>query len=491
MRIWEKVILMCLSALMLLGTVACAAGTGGETGSQLDTAGQTTAGVEEETVPTLALPELDYKDAEFYILCSDGSEDLVGDVEGTVVEAAVHERNLNVENRLHVKLEITEDTAPDVLNTISQLILANDDTFDLVAGYQYVAIPQTTQGLYRDMSDQPYLDWEKPWWADDYMKNIEFDDNRYVLIGDISLLMLKSMSAFFVNKRLYGDEFGPVEELYQTVFDGKWTWDRMATCASQVYRDVNGNTKTDDGDILGLRTYFESPTDHMAYSAGLAFSRRDENGRVVLLENQSRNIEIAEKIFKLMYENKGCFLSKDFASFEDHVLNSFGDGETLFCAYNMSAADHFRDMDDEYAIITYPKLDEQQESYHTLIHDIATVFAVPRTVKDERMEMTSAILEAMCYESYRTVTPAYYDVVLKSQYSKDPQSARAVDMIRANIRTDFIYANNYIFQDAPLGTIIRKMIQNGSNSYASLYRGYSARVEQKLNELYTAAEKGE
>ncbi len=493
MNLLKRLSLILLAALMCMGTFACASPDTGEE-TTADTAPSTSAGsnetaagssesVEVETVITDSLPELNYDGEEFTIFCQKGLPDLIGDVEGDVVEATVYERNLMVEKRLGVKLVMMEEDAVDPIAVLQTIIMANDDVVDLAAGMQYQAIQQAYKNLYINMAEGEYLDWEKPWWADSYMDTIQWNEKRYILVGDISLSLLKSMSSFFVNKTLYEDNFGNPNNLYTMVFDGKWTWDQMTSYVAEVYNDKNNNGKTDDGDILGLRTYHESPTDHMAYTAGMTLSTRDENGDIVLLEDQSRNIEIAEAIYKLTYENKGCFLNMDYNSFEDHVINSFNDGNTLFCAYLMVAAENFRDMKDPYAIIPYPKLNEDQETYQTLMHDIATVFAVPKTVSADKLDLHSAVLEAMCYESYHKVTPVYYDVVLKSRYSQDPDSARAVDMIRANIRTDFIYANNYIFPGTPLGTINRTLVNTANTNYASLYKKYSKRVKMELNKI--------
>ncbi len=493
MKFLKRSLLLLLAVLMCAGTVACAtpndpqdttADTVADTASE-GTAGDTTeSGLpESETVLTDSLPELDFDGEEFNIFCPKNSPDLVGDVEGDVVEAAVYARNLYVEQRLGVKLIMMEETAADPMGVLQTLIMADDDVVDIVSGMQYQAIQQAYKNLYINMANAEHLDWDKPWWANSYMETIQWNEKRYILVGDISLSLLQSMSSFFVNKTLFEDNFGDPDALYTMVFNGEWTWDKMTGYVSEVYNDKNNNGETDDGDILGLRTYHESPTDHMAYTAGMALSTRDENGDIVLLEDQSRNIAIAEAIYKLVYENKGCYLNMDISVFNDHVINSFNDGNTLFCAYLMIAAESFRDMKDPYAIIPYPKLNEDQEDYQTLMHDVATVFAVPKTVSEKDLDRHSAVLEAMCAASYSDVTPVYYDVVLKSHYSQDPDSARAVDMIRANIRTDFIYANNYIFTGTPLGTINRQLVNTANTNYSSLYKRYSVRIQKELNRI--------
>ena len=50
------------------------------------------------------------------------------------------------------------------------------------------------------------------------------------------------------------------------------------------------------------------------------------------------------------------------------------------------------------------------------------------------LDDVGAVMEAMAIESYRVVTPAYYEVALKGKYSKDPQSWEMLDMIVNNLK---------------------------------------------------------
>ncbi len=479
----KKALLILLAVLMCLSTVACGTSTddpSAETTGSTDSSAETEA----ETGYQLDLPaDLNYNGEEIAIHCEKNSVDVIGDLNADVVSAAVYARNVNVETRLGVKIVTIEEEADNQMAEARRLITSGEDVIDILAGYQFYALPHAYDGLYNNLSEEVYLDWSKPWWADSYMDTIQWDENRYVLVGDISLQMLQNMSAFFVNKRLFEDAFGKIDNLYNTVFDGKWTYDVMNKYVADIYQDLNNNGKTDEGDVVGMRTHTATPTDHFAYSAGLTLSIREDDGSIILPEEQSRNVAVAEAMYHLFYENNGCYVSStgDLNEYREHCMYSFTDGNTLFAPFLMTAADSFRDMVDPYAIITFPKLDALQDDYQTLVHDSTTVFAVPITVKDP--EMQSAVLEALCYESYKLVTPEYFDVVLKSRYASDPSSARAIDMIRANIRTDFIYANNYIFGEANLGTIMRTLMGSKSSSYMSTYKRASSMVKRRLNKL--------
>jgi hypothetical protein len=106
-----------------------------------------------------------------------------------------------------------------------------------------------------------------------------------------------------------------------------------------------------------------------------------------------------------------------------------------------------------------PKLDENQEQYTTFVHNGFTVFAIPTTC--QIADTVAPFLEAMCAESYRYVTPAYYDVALKVKYARDDYTSGMIDLIYNGIADMFCivyggaYAND-IFTWAILGPLQRK-----------------------------------
>ena len=96
----------------------------------------------------------------------------------------------------------------------------------------------------------------------------------------------------------------------------------------------------------------------------------------------------------------------------------FARGLSVFANANIGdALGYFRDLEDDYAILPYPKLDENQPEYYTMVDGSHQVMAVPITVSDT--ERIGVIVEALCAESYRKVVPAYYDVALKFKGTRD------------------------------------------------------------------------
>ena len=219
----------------------------------------------------------------------------------------------------------------------------------------------------------------------------------------------------------------------------------------------------------------------MAYSAGLTISERDASGQIKLIEDQTRNVDIMDKLKQLYYETKGVFVTPDAADHLTVGVQTFVNGNLLFFPERFSRLHALRDMEDPYGILPYPKADESQKDYCTMIHDYATLYAVPITLSE--IDMSCAVLEAMCIENYKNVMPTYYEVALKVKYSHDDVSAQVIDLIRSNATTDFMYANNYYFSNGQVGMIQRTVLTKNSE-YMSTYASMEKAAKKLLEELW-------
>ena len=498
----KRTLSLFLLASMLLAT-ACGSGEG--TGNSTNEAGEdntdapdVTTELSRENTPDSLPDNLDFGGRTIRIIYNDdglaSSGAAVNEIEGIenagdVVNDAVFQRNIHVEERLNVKFEMTASNAhPDTYSAdIQKVLLAGDDLYDIVVGTQYRQAVLALEGLFHDLSDAPYLDYSKPWWQDSYMNTSSIHaDVRYMLIGDISLSMISNMSAVFYNRNLYKDNFGDPNDLYSTVLSGKWTADAMRKLMSDVYQDVNGDTIANPGDIFGMGTTKGSPTDHFVYCMGFQVTGRDGDGYPILLADQSRNAEVAETLYELLYETEGVYLPSDAGEINTVIPKEFSDGHTLFLPARLSyAASMLREMKDDYGIIPHPKLNEQQKDYVTLVHDAANVYTIPVTCTD--IDAVCAALEAMCAENYRTAAPAYYEVALKVKYTRDDLSGQILDMIKNGAVTDFMYVNNYAFQNVTLGTICRVLMGNTgkepTKDFMSSYESMKSSVETQLEKL--------
>ncbi|MBR5680167.1 MAG: hypothetical protein IKX19_05885, partial [Clostridia bacterium] len=132
-----------------------------------------------------------------------------------------------------------------------------------------------------------------------------------------------------------------------------------------------------------------------------------------------------------------------------------------------------------------PKLDEEQEYYRNLVGDCNLFTVIPVTTP--RAEMAGAVLEALNAQTYRTVTPAWYEVTLKCKYSRDLLSSDIIDLIHDSIYTSFLFA--YSPMISQMGQVMRDLVTNNNTNYMSNVASKLKVANKSLERMYTELEK--
>ncbi|MBE6612936.1 MAG: hypothetical protein E7632_10635 [Ruminococcaceae bacterium] len=430
----------------------------------------------------LMLPELDFGEQTINVLYSNTTvdkQDVYAEQTGDVVDEAVYARNLWIEETLNIKWNPIqgEDTTKATADKLWPTILAGEDYCDLAAVHQGYTVRHVAEGYFTNMADAPYINWEMPWWNLEYMNELAVGDTtRYFLMGDISLMRIKSLACVYYNKELCETIYGDKDYMYDIVLDGKWTFDKFAEMTAEAYADLNGNTVADKGDRFGSFASAGKSVEHFFYASGVESTSKNGNGIPELTMNNEKTISFCEKVYKYYNENIGMTWAKDDA-FPTEVA-AFISGEYLFAPLWFRQADELREMTTDYGIINFPKYDEKAE-YRTLVHDGTTIYIVPKT--SDKKEIVSAVCEAMALYNYKYVTPAYFEVAMKVKYTRDDKSSQILDMIADSAYTDFGYAYYPILG----GSICsyRSFVSSKSNDFASWYAKSSEAVIQGIADL--------
>ncbi len=405
--------------------------------------------------------------------------DTVGEMGGDVVLDAVYNRNISVEDRLNVKLNYIEGAAGwnDFPNEVLTALNAGTTDYDVIMEESTRLWQQSFQGYYHDLIDEKYLDLDAPWWYGDMMEESAIDNSRrFFLNGDICLTVMLGASATYFNKGMFENYFGDISALYNAVLDGTWTYDKLMEYCRGVYTDVNGNGELDSEDITGFRYETWGLPNHMSMSTGLEYITRDENGYPVLDLLSETTIKWSETLYKLLY-------SDNMAQFDESgKTSSFISGLSLFLPGTFSTANSLRDVDFEYGMLPYPKLDETLDYKSAAGTANGNGVAIPVTIGTERTTDLCAVLEALCAESYRKVTPAWYDTALKVKYADGLEDAQMVDIIYEHIGSPFI-----MMADKELGTgsVFTYGVLGDSSEgyYVSYYESKKSSLEANLADI--------
>ncbi len=465
-----------LALILSLTAVSC----GSEPQNPDETSSDETSASNEltETQPTeinrenavIGLPKLDFGGETINILYAGENvyaQDVYAEETGDVVEDAVYARNRSVEELLGVKLnpikfsENTKETA----DHLASVVLAGEDLYDLASVHQAYSKAYVSEGYYHNFADDQYIDFDKPWWNTEYMEEMVVGNSRkYFLIGDISLMYMKSLGCIYYNKDLYESIYKNADEPYDLVFSGKWTFEKFDELVRGAYSDLNGNGTVDDGDRFGAFGSLYKSVEHFVYDAGIRSTTKNKDGIPELTLNNEKTVAFTELLHKLYYENDGFrVLTSD--NFTDK-LQRFMNGEILFAPTWFRHSGELRDMKTDYGIVCLPKYLESDD-YTTLVHDGTTVFVTP--VTSQKTDMIGAVCEAFAFYNYKTVTPAYYEVALKVKYSRDDATSQMLDLINESAMTDFGYVYAATLDSVPN---LREFVKNGAENFESWYKSH-------------------
>ena len=401
---------------------------------------------------------------------------------GEVTSDALYYRNLTIEERLNVDLAYFANTSENYwkdrtlyMDTVRSAVMANDGSIDLVAGLSVLMPIMTGEGLFQNLYGDriPYLDYNKPWWPATILEELPIQDRMYFVSGEASLGVIKGMMCFYFNQDILTDL--NLDNPYDLVEEGKWTLTKFNEMALTAYIDKNGNGKEDPEDQFGFIIRDENNATNFVTSSGLRVAQRDENGIPQMLLGTEPIINLSEKINAYMKQDG--FATR--ISTNDTYQTTFDDNQALFVTGEFSNIEIYRDFDFTFGILPYPKADESQKNYITTARSTYTCFGVPVSAD---LTTCAAVLEALASESYRQVTPAYYETTLKLKYTRDDVSARMFDLIKNGVSYDFgvTYSN---IMDLPTARLRECMSRDDFGSWATRWASMETKVNTMLSEF--------
>ena len=436
--------------------------------------------------------DLDFGGAELRVLHRNGENGYYGDGDifeievfsetetGDIVNDAIYRRNQLIEERLNIEIkpvgimDASWTRAYDFFNHIRRSVSASDDEFDLVLGYAALIPQYAMQGLFLDINNIEYIDYEKPWWSTNFRDEMSIGGRSYLLVGDYSLSSLARAMCVYFNKD-YAQDLG-LENLYQTVLAGDWTLDKMSEISRSAYIDLNGNGQKDPDDGYGTTITLGTYIDNLWFAFDQPVTVMDSNGYPVLAANTDKMADMVLKTYEFLFHNEGVNALAESLEAEMDTMNNFSTGNILFWPNTLYKNVMLRAAETDYGILPYPKWNKEQERYMTGAQDNFSIIAVPVSCSDT--ELVGAALEALSAESYRSVTPAYYEIALKTKYLRDDESAMMLDIIRSGLSFNFgAYHTDGI---GDLRLQYRTLMNSRSSDWASMYERREAQYQTGL-----------
>ncbi len=362
---------------------------------------------------------------------------------GNMVNDAVIERNVKVEEMLGVTLEyIPCDVAQmSVAGEMRKFVQSGDDEFDLVINDMYGFSSLLVEGSFRNVLDEDCVfDFDRPYWYKDFMEDLSLVKGyQYLLAGDYTIDVLRSAHLLLLNKEIYRDYYNrSADEIYDMVMNHEWTYEKMNEIITDKYVDTNLNNVVDMGDQFGFINagswgYFVP----FIVCGNPPFTMRHEDGTPELtLHEGDRSAQVASAM-SLIINNDSTTLKGGDGQF----LTRFTQNECLIVGYQrMGSLENpiLRQMEGDAAVLPYPLLFSSDKKYVTSAHDTSEVGAILTTSKD--LGFISTVTEVLCRETANIVMPKYYKESLQVQCVDDPKAAAMIDIIHDNFDNSFILA---------------------------------------------------
>jgi len=489
----QKLTALFLAMLMMLPAfVSCGETEAQETETETDTAAIETE-TEDNTLKSSLPADLDFGGATV-VVHARGDDDSWLEVQadesnGEVLNDAIYNRNLRVSEQLNVDLmgyrgqgwSTYWDTTSDI-NMFKTSITAGDNAFQCIAGWNTFIVPLALENYFRDLYDAPYLDLEKPWWNQSASETLTMGGKRHFVTGDIGILtMLGGAYVMFANDKVAEDN--GIGSLADMVREGTWTIDNMKAITQALYNDVDGNGTMDDRDSYGFITDTYNSADSWYTSADIHQIALDEDGMPVFVSQQEKVSGLIDKTFDFWHNGS---IAGSYCTDADTQCEMFLNGQALLIQRELdNARTYFRDMEDSYTLLPFPKYDEQQTEYITAAYNGATLWCVP--VDNPDVDIACAVMEAMSYETFTNVTPVYFETCLQTKVARNDDTIDMLEIIRNGCCLDVEYLYNSIL--GKTNQVVRDLVvTKKSNNVASWYASNESRILSTIEETIKTLE---
>ncbi len=433
----KKTISFLLLCAMLCAAAGCASDSGSDTPDTTGNADATADTTPAETETEKILPDLPERDFEGYTFrgMTKGtasshwsSRDFYAEeITGEAINDAVYNRNATVGEKYNFKMEELGAESGDPVSDARKAVQAGENSFDVILAGNSIN-PMITDGMLLDLNAMPYMDMTRPWYDQNANESLSIGHKLFVSCGELNIMDNDATWSILFNKAM-AEDLG-FDSFYDMVKAGTWTQDVLLSAMEAASIDLNGDGQRDAADQWGN---VGEGFDVMGYmiGAGARCFTKDADDMPVFDALSERYVDAYAKASAINDNTDICLTITKAGGNWDVLDNVFTEGRCLFSYVGLNRVTLFRDMEADFGILPTPKFDEAQEEYHNVVSTWgANFFAVPKTTED--MERTGIILEALSAESMYTLTPAYYDVTLKTKAARDEKSSAMLDIIFAS-----------------------------------------------------------
>jgi len=427
-----------------------------------------------------------------------GPEEMTGES----VQDSVFQRNMEVEEMLNCTLEheALDLNFDQVQPHIESLVMSGDAAIDYYVNDQLGLLHCGLKGYLLDLADKSmfgdyYFDLDSDIYYSEYMQQLSVGSKRFIVTGDYFIDTMRAAHVLYMNKNIVTELYGDSNYMYDLVLNNEWTLPKMNEMITEAYQDTNGDGTADENDRYGLTGHSSGwafPYYAFHYSTDCKVVAFDDKGLPYINENSQEGLSKMAELLIATDTSIGIWKTTTVAD----SLKKFVDGQAMLTFFqkvgDMEQAS-IRDFDGM-GVIPYPKMDDSQEVYRTLVHDTAEMGAVPITTVGEAATAVSAVIQVLSTHAHEYLLEGYYEVALKSKYAQDAYTAQMLDIVVDGISAPFEFAYELGFGTdsflktltfQPIADSITKGTDVTASTFATLLPGAQSGIAE-LIEIYTA-----
>ncbi len=390
---------------------------------------------------------------------------------GVGLDDAVYNRNRTLEDRLNMKIVVTENG--DMQGLLNKSVSAGEDTYDAVYTMSDSIAVNVTAGNFMNLPDISSLPLEEAWWEPGF-NGLMMLENRYLyeVSAPIHLMAMDMTVACYVNTEILQNH--GVALPYDTVRAGKWTYDAMYEAMTACIA-LNGDEKFTPKAMnatFGVAT-FAGWIGVMA-TVPDAIVKRDGNGTPYYAGATDRLYAAYDSMARLFAGDGYMITNSSDMDYDKCFLNE----RAAFSIISIGNASVFRDMDAAYGILPIPKYLETDADSSPIGSTL--LLAIPVTCQNT--ENVGVALDAMARWSYENILPVYYESLCYKGL-RDEDSIEMLDRIHQSRTADLgrVYGWTISFVNE-LGTNISK----NKGDYASAFAKNESKIQSSIEKSLTA-----
>ena len=402
-------------------------------------AADTTPAVEETAKETEAVPDLpenvNMDGKNFNILSAGffnweplGIWDLSAEeITGDSFNDAVFERNEYMKEKYNCSItEIATGHCDEALSVLQNAVTADTNDYDIALLRTWNYYSALGGKLLTKLENLNHCDYDQEWWNRDIMEQLAVGGKNYVINGGFTISDELAKNCMYFHKGLL-EEF-KLENPYELVTEGKWTFDKMMDMTDGVNADLDGDGKWSNADRYGIVHVDDTPG-LLVNAFNSRYAALEEDGGLTLTINSEDTITKIIHMIEAFSDQTVVFnVSHRSNDVNADEMGMFMRNQTLFSMAGIWYCRTYRSMDEDFGILPYPKYDEAQQEYLSPSTAIAnTLVSVPVTNTD--YENTSIFLEDYSYRGHKTVLPEFYEVLLQGKVARDEESKAMLDLI--------------------------------------------------------------